>query len=207
MRRGMKTARDVVKQLEGLVGRAGERLTGHVAEPSSTARDVAETRALRRALAAGFANRLARRLPSHNGYRTLGDRSVLAALHPSNARVAATGHRGGGGLGPEWVVYHELRSTSKAYLLKVCPVEEAWVAGAIDRSRACDLGRLSGGRALSIAPPDASPDPLAITRIHTKKRGAQAVERANSVSEVDAARARYLARKKLKAEAQAGKKK
>ena len=104
-------------------------------------------------------------------------------------------------------MYHELRSTSKAYLLKVCPVEEAWVAGAIDRSRACDLGRLSGGRALSIAAPEAPPDPLAITRIHTKKRPAQAVDRHNSAGDVDAARARYLARRKLKAEAQAGKKK
>ena len=74
-------------------------------------------------------------------------------------------------------------------------------------SRACDLGRLSGGRALSIAAPEAPPDPLAITRIHTKKRPAQAVDRHNSASDVDAARARYLARRKLKAEAQGGKKK
>jgi len=37
----------------------------------------------------GFVNRLARRMPQHNGYRTLGAGATLAQLHPATARIAA----------------------------------------------------------------------------------------------------------------------
>ncbi len=70
---------------------------------------------LRQAILIGFASRLARRMQTHNGYKTLGDRSVLAQLHPVTASIATDED----GLLPEWVVYHELIATSKNLLRKV----------------------------------------------------------------------------------------
>lgn len=71
---------------------------------------------LRQAILIGFASRLARRMPTHNGYKTLGERSVLAQLHPVTASIAPDED----GLLPEWVVYHELIATSKNLLRKAC---------------------------------------------------------------------------------------
>lgn len=73
---------------------------------------------LRQAILIGFASRLARRMPTHNGYKTLGERSVLAQLHPVTASIAPDED----GLLPEWVVYHELIATSKNLLRKACSV-------------------------------------------------------------------------------------
>jgi len=69
---------------------------------------------LRRALMLGFANRLARRMPQHNGYRTLGAGATLAQLHPATARIAADE----AGLLPEWLIYHELVATARTFLSK-----------------------------------------------------------------------------------------
>lgn len=63
----------------------------------------------------GFANRLARRMTTHNGYKTLSEPSTLAQLHPSTARIAADED----GLLPDWVIYHELVSTARVFLSKV----------------------------------------------------------------------------------------
>ena len=70
---------------------------------------------MRQALLIGFANRLARRMPTHNGYKTLSEPSSLAQLHPSTAQITADED----GLLPEWVVYHELVSTARVYLSRV----------------------------------------------------------------------------------------
>jgi HrpA-like RNA helicase len=70
---------------------------------------------VRRALAVGFANRLARRMMTHNGYKTYNDSATLAQLHPASTHLAADIE----GMYPEWVVYHELVSTSRPFLRKV----------------------------------------------------------------------------------------
>lgn len=76
--------------------------------------------ALRHALTIGFANRLARRLDRHNGYKTLGPHAVLAQLHPSTAEIQPDDD----GLLPEWVLYHELIATARTFLrwvASICP--------------------------------------------------------------------------------------
>ena len=73
------------------------------------------TTGLRQALLIGFANRLARRMTTHNGFKTLSEPSTLAQLHPSTARIAADED----GLLPDWVIYHELVSTARVFLSKV----------------------------------------------------------------------------------------
>ena len=70
---------------------------------------------VRRAILAGSAPRLARRMDMHNGYRTLGPHATLAQLHPCTARIAADED----GLLPEWVVFNELIATARVFLGKV----------------------------------------------------------------------------------------
>ena len=78
----------------------------------------------------GFANRLARRMPQHNGYKTLGAGATLAQLHPATARIAADDS----GLLPEWLIYHELVATARTYLSKARSTE---AAVAVHRCREC----------------------------------------------------------------------
>lgn len=83
--------------------------------PRAASRCLSHLFSLSSPAAAGFANRLARRMPLHNGYRTLaGEKSALAQLHPSCARLDADAD----GLLPEWVVYHELVATGHVFLSK-----------------------------------------------------------------------------------------
>ena len=176
--RGLEFARDVRRQLLAVFrGKEGAE------------RDSLGLVALRRALCLGFATRLARRMPRHNGYRTASESAVLCQLHPSCSPAMVDGDEG---LGPEWVVYHELVATQRAFLRQVCAVEEAWVAPILPRLRDVDVKRLSGGKfssekteAVSKA---AAPAPAP-------------VKAKPDAGAVDAARQRFLERKR-KAEAQ-----
>ncbi len=71
--------------------------------------------AVRRALTVGFANRIARRMRLHNGYKTMAEHGQLAQLHPSSANLATDED----GLLPEWVIYHEFVATSRPFLRQV----------------------------------------------------------------------------------------
>lgn len=72
--------------------------------------------ALRQALLIGYTNRLAFRMQRNNGYKTVGQRPVLAQLHPCTSRITADED----GLLPEWVIYNELIATQRPFLSKVC---------------------------------------------------------------------------------------
>lgn len=143
--RGLHFAREVRRQLAGMMASAGPKLLP--AAPAACARAIAgerqrggeasspaaaplpgakrkrgegfegfesRTDALRRALLVGFANRLARRMARHNGYRTLNEKGILAQLHPSTARISADED----GLTPEFLIYHELVATARIFLSK-----------------------------------------------------------------------------------------
>ncbi|KAL4545360.1 hypothetical protein Ndes2526B_g00040 [Nannochloris sp. 'desiccata'] len=139
-------------------------------------------RALRKALTIGFANRVARRMPLHNGYRTLGETSTLAQIHHSAARLATDED----GMLPEWIVYHELISTGKVFLSGVCPIEGRWVAERVlPKLQGVDINRLSGGREEDRGHIDDE----------KKEKGAAAAETRHDSAAIDAARARFLARK------------
>ncbi|RMZ55894.1 hypothetical protein APUTEX25_003860 [Auxenochlorella protothecoides] len=170
------------QDLEGRDGVAdGEILDG----------DEGEHRRLRHALAIGFANQLARRMPLHNGYRTLGERPTLAQVHPSCARLGADED----GLLPEWVVYHELIATGHTFLSKVCAVEGAWVAALLPRLTGVDVARLSGGASTAAAVAAAVGGEHAASGGASGKPGPLPLSRRNSDADVSDARARFLARK------------
>ncbi|KAK9868473.1 hypothetical protein WJX84_008357 [Apatococcus fuscideae] len=192
--RGMRFARDVEGQLEaaiensnstfferalgdGSIGRAKKRRkTSHSSEIE-----------LRQAILIGFASRLAHRMPTHNGYKTLGERSVLAQLHPVTANIAADED----GLLPEWVVYHELIATSKNLLRKVCPVDATWVSFITPKIANADVNRLRGGHREQ--PSQGGRDIETVSVSAAEQAAAAVVPRPQAA--VEAARARFLARK------------
>jgi ATP-dependent RNA helicase DHX8/PRP22 len=70
---------------------------------------------VRRALTVGFANRLARRMRLHNGYRTCNEKGALAQIHPSSSQLSCDDD----GLLPEWLIYNEFVATSRPFLRQV----------------------------------------------------------------------------------------
>ena len=93
-----------------ILGRSSPFKAGaHCAGKSKTLRP------LRKAILAGYATKLARRMPQHNGYKTVGPRGNLAQLHPSSAPLK---HDEDGML-PQWLVYHELLQTARTFISKV----------------------------------------------------------------------------------------
>ena len=207
----------------GSNGGARPRGSGSAGGASTQPPSAARLDALRRALAIGFANRLARRMRMHNGYKTANGAGQLAQLHPSSARLEADED----GLLPEWVVYLELVATSRPFLRQVCPVDARAVAPLLPKLGEADVRRLSKGRLL------AEREAAAAAAAAAAKGGgggaagdaaraggsggggggaaaaaaAPAVKRADDKA-VDAARQRYLARKQQQqaAAAAAGKK-
>ena len=119
---------------------------------------------------------------------------VSAEVHPSSARQLANDNTG---LLPEWLVYHELITTTRPFLRNVCRVEAAWVAPLLPRLSDTDVARLSGGVLASEKAKKAAED-----KVKTEKAAAAAKEtgvRKNDDKAVEDARARFLARKQKQA--------
>jgi len=153
---------------------------------------------VRQALAIGFANRLARRMMSHNGYKTYNENATLAQLHPGSSNLRADIE----GLYPEWVVYHELVTTSRPFLRQVCRVEAEWVEPLIPRLRGVDVKRLGGRK-----PADVPVEPCKLASVLKSAAGeppkSETESKSSGANSADAARLRYLERKAAKS---AGKK-
>jgi ATP-dependent RNA helicase DHX8/PRP22 len=212
--RAMRFAADVQRQLARLMAEAGgggdagggddggrdakrPRLEDGGGAAGSSSGDERALRALRSALAAGFAPRLARRLPRHNGYRTLGTGApVLAQPAPACARLCADAD----GLLPEWVVYQELVAAGPGRTLMrgVCPVAAADAEAALPRLRDADAARLSGGTSAAEA---AAAVAASAGAAASPAPAAAAPARSAGGADVEAARARFLARKKAAASA------
>ncbi|KAG6521709.1 hypothetical protein ZIOFF_018834 [Zingiber officinale] len=146
-------------------------------------------RKLRRALCKGYGNQLAERMIHHNGFHTLGYRSQLVQVHPSSVLEADED-----GQLPDYVVYHELISTSRPFMRNVCAVEISWVQTILRKLEKMNIHKLSGGS-----------DTLESHEIAKEGNLTLPVERANTDkksdstdSKIQAARERYLARKAKK---------
>jgi ATP-dependent RNA helicase DHX8/PRP22 len=157
-RRGMDAARDVRRHLAAAFSGTASRDPrprgddGDSDPPttknagSSAAAAAAAFSDVRFCFCVGFANRLARRMPRHNGFRTLGRSSATAEVHPSSARAMADD---ASGLLPEWVAYGELvenANSSRPFLRNVCVVDPAWVAPLVARiTESPNIANLRGG--------------------------------------------------------------
>jgi ATP-dependent RNA helicase DHX8/PRP22 len=212
---GMKFVRDIRRQLSACVEKDNNRWTkakskdqDQEEEERSRKRHKADqggnneehplgpkdTSSVRKALAIGFANRLAKRHPKHNGYRTFSDGSVLAQLHPGCAYVKEDDD----GLLPSWVIYHELMVTSRPFLSKVCPVEERWIGDILHRIENMDVDRLSGAKSNERASASASGAKGNRLVAGQAGGGANVETKKKAASTIDAARIRYLQRKQQK---------
>ncbi|GAQ81335.1 ATP-dependent RNA helicase DHX8/PRP22 [Klebsormidium nitens] len=198
--RSLKFAADVRRQLAAAVSKEADVRNGSGREPdrnqkSEKRRDGSteeRTVPLRKALCIGFANKLARRMTKHNGYRTMGEKSQLVQVHPSNARLQVDDD----GLLPEWVLYHELVATSRPFIRHCCKVEGAWVDPLVRRTEGLDLQRLSGQPATlgEEAGPGESAKGAKVDR-SVSGSGSQKRPPLEDKS-IEDAKARYLARKK-----------
>ncbi|KAH0464603.1 hypothetical protein IEQ34_007389 [Dendrobium chrysotoxum] len=136
--RKMKFAKDVRKQLSLIMQKISK---GTVDIQSSLRHKIVEQdyRGLRRALCRGYGNQLAERMLHHNGFRTLGYRSQLVQVHPSSVLEANEDGRL-----PDYVVYHELISTSRPFMRNVCTVDMSWVIPILKKLEKMDIYKLSG---------------------------------------------------------------
>ena len=222
-RRGMDAARDVRRHLAAAFSGTASRdprprgddgdsdppTTKRVGSSSDAAAAAAKAAAfsdVRFCFCVGFANRLARRMPRHNGFRTLGRSSATAEVHPSSARAMADDATG---LLPEWVAYGELvenAASARPFLRHVCVADPAWVAPLVTRiTESPNVANLRGGCGGDSY--ESSNNPNRETR-EAGLEGAvdtTARERRNDKEAVEDARRRYLERKR-KAAATAAKK-
>lgn len=180
--RGMEFARDIRKQLLGLV------------EVTRTSHDQG-LRMLRRSLCVGFATKIAHRLPHHNGYRTLGEHSTLCQVGGPSGGAMARQLADDDGLLPEWILFHEFVLTSRPYLRYVCKIEPEWISKQREMlSKKIDIHRLSRGAlnpSLSSQQGNTKPTATEVD-VGLKAPGA----RKTTEEDISAARERYLARKR-----------
>eukprot|EP00850_Spirogloea_muscicola_P002320 SM000009S23449 [mRNA] locus=s9:45710:49660:- [translate_table: standard] len=202
--RSMRFAKDVRKQLATILeqkldrrGRSDKSAADSTrrnesadkqGQPSTSA---AGTQAVRRAICLGSAGRLARRMPKHNGYRTVNDKAQLVQLHPSTAALKVDDD----GLLPEWVIYHEIVATTRPFMRSVCVVEESWVAPLLPKLHNVNVRRLSGRPASDTSAKEGpcmreGRLPAQVTKERVKLEGGDIL---------DAARERFLARKRARA--------
>ncbi|OWM76194.1 probable pre-mRNA-splicing factor ATP-dependent RNA helicase DEAH4 [Punica granatum] len=179
--RGMRFVRDVRKQLSQIMQKiARGSLDVRLNESERERRR--DYKNLRNALCAGYAGQLAERMSLHNGYRTMGFKSQLVQVHPSS--VLGTDDQG---MFPEFVVYHELISTSRPYMRNVCAIEGSWVMPIMKKLGNLNVSKLSGGSGRIADGEEKASDLL-------EQKNAGTIQN-DQESRIQAARERFLARK------------
>lgn len=183
--RGMMFVRDVRKQLSQIMEKHAKDVESLRVQISKRRRgSKQEYKTLRKALCVGYANQLAERMLLHNGYRALGFKSQLVQVHPTSALMTRDEEEAQ--TLPDYVVYHELISTSRPYLRNVCAVEMSWVLPILRKLEKLNVNKLSGGRN----------ETEEETSTFTKEDAPSVAKLPDdSKSKVEAARARFLARK------------
>ncbi|KAK2384094.1 RNA helicase family protein [Trifolium repens] len=181
--RGMTFARDVCKQLSQIMQKiAKEPLDIKTNGKGEEFRR--DYRNLRKALCVGYANQLAERKMHHNGYRTLGLQGQVVQVHPSSS-LSSDEH----GKFPDYVVYHELIATPRPFMRNVCSVEMKWVIPIINKLTTLNVNKLSGGGMDHVEEESARNIP------DLPKKNVEVAAVDDSVSRIQAARERFLARK------------
>lgn len=185
--RGMVFVRDVRRQLCQIMQKISkDRLEVGARGRKSSSRE--EYRKLRKALCVGNANQVAERMLRHNGFRTLTFKPQLVQVHP--ASVLSTDQDG---MLPNYVVYHELISTTRPFMRNVCSVEMSWVAPIKRKIEKLNVRKLSGGPDNSFKEPE---EKKQNTELSTNTNTAETPTVSENVeSRIEAARERFLARK------------
>lgn len=180
--RGMKFVKDVRRQLCQIM----EKMAKGSLDVRSSERwkeSQLDYKNLRKSLCKGYANQLAERMFRHNGYRTVGFKPQLVQVHPSSVLRGDDD-----GMLPNYVVYHELISTSRPFMRNVCAVEMKWVSPILKKLEKLNISKLSGG-------PGHVEDKTEgdVGELVKKEEAAGAPD--DSADRIRAARERFLARK------------
>ncbi|XP_021293526.1 probable pre-mRNA-splicing factor ATP-dependent RNA helicase DEAH4 isoform X1 [Herrania umbratica] len=184
--RGMLFVKEVRKQLSQIMQKIAKGSSDVRANQSRKGHQ--SYRNLRKALCIGYASQLAERMRHHNGYRTLGFKSQLVQVHPSSVLQPDDD-----GLYANYVVYHELISTSRPYMRNVCAVERQWVMPILDKLEKLNVRKLSGGGLGHVE------EGTEGSMSELPKREAEVVTVSQErESKIQAARERFLARKAKK---------
>ncbi|XP_057251447.1 probable pre-mRNA-splicing factor ATP-dependent RNA helicase DEAH4 [Beta vulgaris subsp. vulgaris] len=181
--RGMSFVKDVRGQLCQIMQKMAKCPMEVHGRHSSRERKLSY-RNLRRALCVGYANQLAERMMRHNGYRTLGLKSQLVKVHPSSVLLPDED-----GMLPNYVVFHELITTSSPFMRNVCAVEMQWISPILKKLENLDINKLSGGMS------DLEDDTSGKVQDVLKKEAKDVESPADRDSKIQAARDRFLARK------------
>ncbi|XP_051148923.1 probable pre-mRNA-splicing factor ATP-dependent RNA helicase DEAH4 isoform X2 [Andrographis paniculata] len=181
--RGMKFVKDVRKQLSQILQKIAK---GSMDVKLRKRREEQDYRALRKALCIGYGNQLAERMIRHNGYRTLGLKSQLVQVHPSSVLKPDED-----GMLPNYVIYHELIATARAYMRNVCAVEMHWVRPILSKLENLNVNKLSGGTSRSHE--QAQTENLELRNENVSAKAAD-----DRDSRILAARERFLSRKRNK---------
>lgn len=181
--RSMLFAKDVRRQLALIMTRKSFE------DDDRARKKISSARSLRKALCQGFACRLAQRMPKHNGYHTIGNKSQLVQLHPATSPLLVDED----GLYPEWVLYHELMASTRPFLRHVCVVEREWVVPILEKLQNINVRSLSG-----LSADDPHKDQETSLGGEKKVGSSKPVDQEARLVDVDAARARFLARKQSK---------
>ncbi|KAL3695129.1 hypothetical protein R1sor_008780 [Riccia sorocarpa] len=190
--RSMKFARDVRRQLSQIMRKKKDG-DPEPREVSRSRQKLGNARAIRQALCKGFGNRIAHRLPRHNAYRCIGHKSQLVQIHPSSCPLEVDEE----GLLPEWVLYHEIISTTHPFIRHVCVVEGSWVEPFLTKIDNIDIQSLSGRKAVNSAKQCEDAKELPGEQSSSQQVGGS-TSGAKSAASLSAARERYLARKQSK---------
>lgn len=185
--RGMKFVKDVRKQLCQIMEKVAK---GSLDLRTKRSRNQTggNYRKLRKSLCVGYANQLAERMMRHNGYRTLGLKSQLVQVHPSSVLKSDED-----GMLPNYVIYHELISTTRPFMRSVCAVEMSWAIPILKKLESINISKLSGGSGVELEEQiegDAKSLPEKIVEVAKPPDDRE--------SRIQAARDRFLARKTKK---------
>ena len=175
--RALATADEVRRQLLAALAAAGEGDGGD----GGVGDGDDESRRVRRALCEGYFMNAARRMRGGGGFVTVDAPTQTVALRADDASAAVAA--------ADYVVFAELVWAGKPRMRVASPVDREWLAPLLPRLEAVDTSRLLGAEVAvaAAAPAEAKSD-----------EGGASAARRNDDGAVEAARARFLARKRAR---------
>ena len=185
--RAIKTAQSIVQQLRTILSRQTVQ-----PETDHNLLSTSLSERLRQSLCYGLFCNAARLGPSRRNFRTMDGHSTVAYIHPSSVLFGQEESL-------DWVIYHEIVDTAKTYIRTLCPVRYSWLKDLLPRLHEVDVYKLSDCEKRRQSTGGGGADDLELPE--AKKTALDKEEREEVTKKLqekaDAARNRYLARKKL----------
>eukprot|EP01134_Creolimax_fragrantissima_P007349 CFRG7349T1 len=203
--RSLLTAKNVRAQLQGILEKQGlmcetVRTQSDVEHGLLNSEDCVR---IRRALAAGLFGCTARRVVGQLSFVTKEGHGNVVHVHPGSVLFGQESRL-------DWIVYGYVQTTSRAYMINICPIEASWVENLIPRLHEIDVYKLDDcGRLIENKSSNESPSDTAVVDVSTfcedtTQLSRQSMKRPTSTRRNDddkiaSAREKFLQRKMRKA--------